>query len=142
MVETQAELIYQDALITNIGFLVVGDPLCATTHIDLILRAKELGIIVEVIHNTSVMGACASCGLPLYQYGYTVSIPFFEDNWKPDSFYERIKYNLNGGMHTLCLVDIKVKEPDYNSMITSGKVKYMPPRFMTVFYYMKCYIIL
>ena len=36
----------------NIGFLVVGDPLCATTHIDLILRAKKLNIIIEIIHNT------------------------------------------------------------------------------------------
>eukprot|EP01032_Pedospumella_encystans_P032822 gene32822-37065_t len=35
-------------------------------------------------------------------------------------------------MHTLCLVDIKVKEPDYNSMVTAGRLKFMPPRFMTV----------
>lgn len=27
---------------------------------------------------------------------------------------------------------VQVKEPDYNSMVTAGKVKYMPPRFMTV----------
>lgn len=108
MVESQAEEIYVTAKDTNIGFLVVGDPLCATTHVDLILRAKNLGVKVEVVHNTSVMGAVASCGLPLYQYGYTVSIPFFEENWKPSSFYERLKYNSAGGMHTLCLVDIKV----------------------------------
>jgi diphthine synthase len=110
MVESQAEEIYSTAKDENIGFLVVGDPLCATTHVDLILRARNLGIKVEVVHNTSVMGAVASCGLPLYQYGYTVSIPFFEENWKPSSFYERIKYNLAGGMHTLCLVDIKVRK--------------------------------
>jgi diphthine synthase len=109
MVESQAEEIYASAKDTNIGFLVVGDPLCATTHVDLILRARNLGVTVEVVHNTSVMGAVASCGLPLYQYGYTVSIPFFEENWRPSSFYERIKYNLAGGMHTLCLVDIKVE---------------------------------
>lgn len=109
MVETEAESIYTRALTEEIGFLVVGDPLCATTHVDLMLRAKALGIKVEVIHNTSVMGAAASCGLQLYQYGYTVSIPLFEGEWKPDSFYERIKYNKAGGMHTLCLLDIKVR---------------------------------
>ena len=38
------------------------------------------------------MGAAASCGLQLYQYGYTVSIPLFEGEWRPDSFYDRIKY--------------------------------------------------
>lgn len=108
MVESEAESIYMRAATENIGFLVVGDPLCATTHVDLMLRAKALGITVEVIHNTSVMGAAASCGLQLYQYGYTVSIPLFEGDWKPDSFYERIRYNKAGGMHTLCLLDIKV----------------------------------
>lgn len=131
MVESEAEQMYEDAKDNNIGFLVVGDPLCATTHVDLIIRVKQLGIKVEVVHNTSVMGAVASCGLPLYQYGYTVSIPFFSEKWKPSSFYERIKYNSAGGMHTLCLVDIKVKEPDYESMC-GGRMKYMPPRFMTV----------
>ena len=110
----------------------MGDPLCATTHVDLMLRAKEQGVDVQVIHNTSVMGAVASCGLPLYQYGYTVSIPLFEDSWKPSSFYERIRYNRDGGMHTLCLLDIKVKEPDYNSMVSGGKIRYLPPRFMSV----------
>jgi diphthine synthase len=131
MVETEAEKIYENARDNNIGFLVVGDPLCATTHIDIILRARKLGIKVEVVHNASVMGAAASCGLQLYQYGYTISIPLFEGDWKPDSFYNRIKYNMNGGMHTLCLLDIKVKEPDYEAMM-KGKTKFLPPRFMTV----------
>jgi diphthine methyl ester synthase len=34
-------------------------------------------------------------------------------------------------MHTLCLLDIQVKEPNYEAMVR-GKVEYMPPRFMTV----------
>ncbi len=131
MVESEADQIYQEAKDENIGFLVVGDPLCATTHTDLIIRARALNIVVEVIHNTSVMGAAASCGLQLYQYGYTVSIPLFEGTWRPDSFYDRIKYNRAGGMHTLCLLDIKVKEPDYSSH-RGGKLVYLPPRFMTV----------
>ena len=132
MVESEAEQIYMTAKDDNIGFLVVGDPLCATTHTDLMLRAKALDIEVQVIHNASAMGAAASCGLQLYQYGYTVSIPLFEGDWRPTSFYERIKYNKDGGMHTLCLLDIKVKEADYNAMATGGKLKYLPPRFMTI----------
>jgi diphthine synthase len=67
----------------------------------------------------------------LYNFGQTVSIPFFEDNWRPTSFYSKIKYNKDGGMHTLCLLDIKVKEPDYDAMIR-GKTVYLPPRFMDV----------
>lgn len=131
-VENRADEIYMQAKSSNIALLVVGDPLCATTHVDIILRAKKEGIKVEVIHNASVMGAVASCGLQLYQFGYTVSIPWFEEGWSPSSFYERIQYNSKGGMHTLCLLDIKVKEPDYEAMVKFGKVRYMPPRFMTV----------
>lgn len=103
----------------------------ATTHSDLIIRAKELGISVEVIHNASVMGAAGSCGLQLYSFGQTISIPFFRDEWRPDSFYEKVLYNKKGGMHTLCLLDIKVKEPDFEAMCR-GKTVFLPPRFMTV----------
>lgn len=48
---------------------------------------------VEVIHNASVMGAVASCGLQLYNFGQTVSIPLWEENWEPDSFHEKIRVN-------------------------------------------------
>ncbi|GAB9471800.1 Diphthine synthase [Globisporangium polare] len=130
-VETGADQILEDAKDDDVAFLVVGDPLCATTHSDLIIRAKELGISVEVIHNASVMGAAGSCGLQLYSFGQTISIPFFRDEWRPDSFYEKILYNKKGGMHTLCLLDIKVKEPDFEAMCR-GKIVYLPPRFMTV----------
>lgn len=34
-------------------------------------------------------------------------------------------------MHTLVLLDIKVKEPDFDAMGRNQK-KFMPPRFMTV----------
>lgn len=78
MVESEAEQMYAGAGEEDVAFLVVGDALCATTHTDLMLRVKDLGINVEVVHNTSVMGAAASCGLQLYQFGYTVSIPLFE----------------------------------------------------------------
>ena len=70
----------------------------------MILRAEEAGVEVEAIHNASCMGAVGCCGLQLYNYGQTVSIPFFRENWTPDSFYDKIAYNLGGGMHTLCLL--------------------------------------
>ncbi|CAN0372451.1 unnamed protein product [Ectocarpus sp. 12 AP-2014] len=131
VVESEADSIYATAKDEDVSFLVVGDPLCATTHTDLIIRARELGVKVEVIHNASVMGAVASCGLQLYSFGQTVSIPLWNENWEPDSFYEKIRVNKMNGMHTLCLLDIKVKEPDFAKM-ARGKVSYLPPRFMSV----------
>lgn len=76
----------------------------ATTHTDLVVRAKRLGIDVKVVHNASVMNAVGVCGLQLYHYGETVSIPFFTETWRPHSFYEKIQKNLMLGLHTLCLL--------------------------------------
>jgi len=130
-VEGKADEIYLPAKNGNVAMLVVGDPVCATTHTDIMIRAQENGIKVELIHNASAMGAVGSCGLQLYNFGQTISIPYFDEDWRPRSFYPKIKYNREGGMHTLCLLDIKVKEPDFEAM-KKGKVKYMPPRYMSV----------
>lgn len=64
-VESEAdELILKPAKLgQNVALLVVGDPVCATTHTDLMLRARDEGIPVELIHNSSVMGAVGACGL-------------------------------------------------------------------------------
>ncbi|KAJ3339563.1 diphthine synthase, partial [Kappamyces sp. JEL0680] len=104
MVETEADEILKNADTENIGFLVVGDPYGATTHSDLVLRAHEMGIATRVIHNASIMNAIGCCGLQLYNYGQTVSIVFFTDSWRPDSFYDKIKQNKSLGLHTLCLL--------------------------------------
>ena len=56
---------------------------------------------------------------------------FFTDNWKPTSFYDRVAENAKIGLHTLILVDIKVKEQSLENMARGRKI-YEPPRFMTV----------
>lgn len=133
MVETQSDFILDSAMNgKNVAFLVVGDPFCATTHTDLLVRAaKEKKIPVKAIHNASIMNAVAACGLQLYTFGQTVSIPFFEENWRPDSFYDKIKVNLSHGFHSLCLLDIKVKERSIEALMRGLDV-FEPPRFMTV----------
>lgn len=135
MVEMDSDEILRDADKVDVAFLVVGDPFgcvfallprparsdpiieltdpgvrSATTHSDLLLRADALSIPYTVIHNVSVMNAVGALGLALYNYGQTVSIPFFTDSWRPDSWLERVRENLRLGLHTLCLLDIKVKE--------------------------------
>lgn len=115
----------------EVAFLVVGDPFGATTHTDLILRAKESGVKVQVVHNASIMNAIGCAGLQLYQFGETVSIPYWTDTWKPDSFYDKMQANQEHGLHTLCLLDIKVKEPTLESLMKK-KREYMPPKFMSV----------
>lgn len=104
MVESEADVMLKNADTENVAFLVVGDPYGATTHSDLVLRAHEIGIETKVIHNASIMNAIGCCGLQLYNYGQTVSIVFFTDTWRPDSFYNKIKQNRDIGLHTLCLL--------------------------------------
>ncbi|XP_030527378.2 probable diphthine methyl ester synthase isoform X2 [Rhodamnia argentea] len=131
MVEEKADGMLAEARSSDVAFLVVGDPFGATTHTDLVVRAKRLGIDVKVVHNASVMNAVGVCGLQLYHYGETVSIPFFTETWRPDSFYEKIQKNRMLGLHTLCLLDIRVKEPSLESLCRGRKV-YEPPRYMTI----------
>lgn len=104
-VESESDMILGPALEgKSVGFLVVGDPFGATTHTDLLLRARAAGITTRVIHNASIMNAVGACGLQLYTFGQTVSIPFFRNAWQPTSLYDRIAFNASGGLHTLCLL--------------------------------------
>eukprot|EP00095_Tigriopus_kingsejongensis_P007132 snap_masked-scaffold687_size111633-processed-gene-0.2 protein:Tk07132 transcript:snap_masked-scaffold687_size111633-processed-gene-0.2-mRNA-1 annotation:"diphthine synthase-like" len=130
LVEQGAEQIFEDAQTVDVAFLVVGDPFGATTHMDLLLRAHELEIPTQTVHNASIMNAIGACGLQLYQFGETVSIPFWTEDWRPESFYDKIAANWSRGLHTLCLLDIKVKEQSQANLIR-GRQVYEPPRFMS-----------
>ena len=68
--------------------------------------------------------------MQVYRFGEIVSIPFFTEKWRPYSFYDKIKPNVERGLHTLVLLDIKVKEPTLESL-AKGKPVYMPPRYMS-----------
>lgn len=150
MVESHSDDILADADKVDVAFLVVGDPFGsallsriypknhtyqsrATTHADLILRARlnEPPIPTRTVPNASILTGIGCTGLSLYNFGQTVSMVFFTDNWKPASYYDRIAENATLGLHTLVLLDIKVKEPDLVAM-TKGKLRYEAPRFMTV----------
>ncbi|KAJ1306202.1 hypothetical protein OPQ81_010911 [Rhizoctonia solani] len=128
-VETESDEILRNAKEEDVALLVVGDPFGATTHTDMLLRARELGIPTTVIHNASIMNAVGACGLQLYNFGQTVSLPFYTDSWKPDSWYDRVVENVEKGMHTLVLLDIKVREQSEENMARGRKI-YEPPRYM------------
>ncbi|KAK0493071.1 tetrapyrrole methylase [Armillaria luteobubalina] len=139
MVETESDEILANADKEDVSLLVVGDPFGKLTldlagqqtHTDIILRARALGIPIRVIHNASIMNAVGVCGLQLYNFGQTVSLVFFTDTWKPDSFYDRIKENTDLGLHTLVLLDIKVKEQSEENLARGRKI-YEPPRYMSI----------
>jgi len=105
-VENKADKLLEEAKISDVGILIGGDCLSATTHSSLLLDAKKQGVKVGIIHGSSVLTAVAETGLFLYNFGKTTSIPF--DNDKVETPYDVIKQN--NGLHTLCLLDLRPKE--------------------------------
>ncbi|VVB81511.1 Diphthine synthase [uncultured archaeon] len=104
-VET-AEVLLKESKGKNVALLIIGDPLCATTHWDILQRARELKINTEIIHNASIINAIGAAGLQVYKFGKTTSIPFPKENFEPESYYNIIKENKSIGAHTLVLLDL------------------------------------
>src|SRR3990167_6217603 len=114
LVENKVEqTILHDAKTKKVVFLVIGDIFGATTHVDLVTRAKQENIKVGYIHNTSILTAIGETGLELYKFGKVTSIPF--DNHNVETPYLVLKNNRETGMHTLFLLDLK---PDKNEFLT------------------------
>ncbi len=51
----------------------------------------------------------------LYNFGETVSICFWTEDWRPDSFYDKIAVNKERGFHTLCLLGTRVSHAKLSS---------------------------
>lgn len=95
----------------NVALLVVGDPLCATTHINYIIECKRKNIQYKIIHNASIITAIGETGLDLYKFGKTTSIPFSNENIKTP--IEVINQNLKNNLHTLVLLDMNAINKRY-----------------------------
>ena len=74
--EQGAEKIVEEAKKSNVAFVVIGDALSATTHIELFRVAKEKEVKVKVVHNASILTAIGVTGLQLYKFGKATSLPF------------------------------------------------------------------
>jgi diphthine synthase len=95
------------------ALLIIGDVFAATTHLDLMLRARERGIEVRTIFNASVLTAVGVTGLELYKFGRVTSIPFLNAN--VSSPIDVYKSNKKSGLHTLFLFDL---DPQKNKYLT------------------------
>ncbi len=90
-----------------VALLVVGDPLQATTHVDLQLQAKEAGVDCTVIHGISVTGlVTGSIGLSNYRFGRQTTLTYPYGGWIATSPLEVIALNRIQGLHTLALLDL------------------------------------
>ncbi|MBI4362197.1 MAG: diphthine synthase [Euryarchaeota archaeon] len=112
----------------TVVLLVGGDPMVATTHIDLRLRAQERGIPVCILHGASIAGATPGLlGLQSYKFGRsgTVSRPYslplerrspsgsgVGRGWVPGDAYRAARDNHGRGLHTLLLLDLGMAIPE------------------------------
>ncbi|UCF08218.1 MAG: diphthine synthase [Thermoplasmata archaeon] len=98
----------------TVGVLVAGDPMTATTHIALRLRAAAEGIETRVIPGASIITAApALLGLHIYKFGRITTLAYPRENYFPTSPYDMIKKNLESDLHTLVLLDIDYQMKRY-----------------------------
>ena len=103
----------------KVGFLTCGDPMIATTHVDLRLRAMKRGIETKIVHSGSIVTAAPGLlGLQNYKFGRTTTLAFPEKDYFPTSPYTVIKRNKEMGLHTLVLLDIQA---DNNIYMTANQ---------------------
>ena len=106
----KGDKILEGTLKEKVVFLTCGDPMTATTHIDLRLRAIDMGIKTRVVHGSSIITAVPGLlGLQNYKFGRTTTLVFPEKDYFPKSPYNVIKDNKAMGLHTLVLLDIRAE---------------------------------
>jgi len=113
----ETDLLLRDAKEKAIAFMVPGDPLVATTHSSLLVAARRNKVPCQVIHSSSIYSVIAECGLQMYKFGKTTTVPFPQENYSPTSPYGAIAANQKAGLHTLILLDIQVG-PDSQRYMT------------------------
>lgn len=116
--EEDAEpILLEPAKAMRVCLLVPGDPMTATTHVDLRLRAEAMGVATRVVHAASIETAApAAAGLQSYKFGRSVTVPFIEGCSLPGSIYDYCRDNKALGLHTLILLDLRVEEGRFMSI--------------------------
>ena len=90
-----------------VAVLVIGDPLQATTHVDLQLQAREAGVICHVVHGISITTlVTGAVGLSNYRFGRQTTLTYPYGGWIVTSPLEVVALNRALNMHTLVLFDL------------------------------------
>ena len=112
--EERGQSLLEEAKKRKVAFLVPGDPLMATTHVDLRIRAEKQEIRTRIIHGASITSAAIGLsGLQNYKFGKSVTVPFPKGNVISETPYKTILENQVMGLHTLCLLDMRAEEKRY-----------------------------
>jgi len=94
----------------DVALLVFGNPLSATSHIEILLECKKRKVDCAVFAGISIFDFLGKTGLSQYKFGRTTTIVEPQENFAPESFYDAIADNSKAGLHTLCLLDINAEK--------------------------------
>jgi diphthine synthase len=101
--------ILTDAEGKKVVLAVLGDPMIATTHNELRVRAIRRGIETRVVHSATIASAAASAsGLHSYKFSRTVTVTR-ESVGKLTQAYHILHENLLEGAHTLLLLEYDIQ---------------------------------
>ena len=101
--------ILSDAEGGKVVLAVLGDPMIATTHNELRVRAIRRGTETRVVHSATIASAAASAsGLHSYKFSRTVTVTR-EAVGKLTQAYHILHQNLLEGAHTLLLLEFDVQ---------------------------------
>jgi diphthine synthase len=97
--------ILAEAEAKKVVLAVLGDPMIATTHNELRVRAIERGVETRVIHSATIVSAAASAsGLHSYKFSRTTTVTR-ESVSRLSQAYHMLHENLLEGGHTLLLLE-------------------------------------
>ncbi|MDE1853082.1 MAG: diphthine synthase [Thaumarchaeota archaeon] len=89
----------------RVALAVLGDPMIATTHNELRVRAIKKGVETRVIHSATIASAAASAsGLHSYKFSRTVTVTR-ESVGRLTQAYHILHQNILEGAHTLLLLE-------------------------------------
>ncbi|MGQ9719027.1 MAG: diphthine synthase [Nitrososphaerales archaeon] len=102
-IEDGREIIHQAGK-KDVSLVASGDPMVATTHMELRLRAERSGVKTLVIHGPSILCALTGeTGLHAYNFGRPVTL--MRTGASRSTVYEVIHENLARGLHTALLLE-------------------------------------
>jgi diphthine synthase len=119
--------ILQKAKDNDVSIIIYGDPLIATTYVELLVRAKKQSVNYRIIHASSgISTLMGESGLHPYKFGKMVTM--MTDPMSSITVYNTIYENLCRGLHTLILTEYRYDDKENNR---SAKINdasfFLPP---------------
>lgn len=109
--ENEGYEILVEAKEKEVAILVPGDPMIATTHRQLRIEAKKLGVETRVIYGVSILTAAISAvGLHVYKFGASATIPLNVNECTSNYPYMITAENIKRGLHTLLYLEATPKD--------------------------------